>query len=597
MDLNGNIIDCNEQLTEILEYKKDFFIGNNFFKLDFYPSGALQFVKEEYEEFLIKGHTFPSEFQIEKKGGEVIWISLAADFITYNGSRAIQAVLFDISHRKDREEKLKELSTITKKTTDAIVKTNKQFQINYMNPAAEKLFGWSLKEVEGKTPIIFNAESNKERLEQELFNRISSGEVYKNVLLNVKKNGTLFYNECRVSPLINDEGEIYGYIGSHRDVTERVKSQKRVEESERKYRRIAEILPAAIFETDIEGNITFANSAGFQIFGYSSKELEENMNLFELITDKYKDKVERRHKQVLDGKLPKPVEILMMKKNGEKFYARINSRPVYENNEISGLITIISNIHESVIAKQKIKKSEKELKRLNKLKSQLLRRTSHELKTPLISIKGFSNLLLKLQTENLNKKSIEYTWEIRKGCERLENLINKILDATKIDSNNLRIEKRKYNLTKLVDLAVKALKGAIKERNHSITVNLHKKMNIKADKEKILQVIENLISNAIKYTPSNGQISISSELKDGVYIISVIDNGIGFTSKEKENLFSQFGKIERFGKGFDIKSEGSGLGLYISKKLVELHGGDLWMESEGRNQGTTFYFSLPKYGY
>ncbi|TFF99688.1 MAG: PAS domain S-box protein [Promethearchaeota archaeon] len=594
-ELNGTIIDCNQKLSEITGYERQYFIGKNFLHLNIYYSGGWELLQKEYKEFLVKGHTYPSEFQIMKKSGDIIWISLAAEFIDYNGNQAIQAIIFDISYRKEREEKLKELSTITEKTTDAIIKTNLNYGITYMNSAAEKLFGWKLEEIKGKNPIMFNAEPEKKKIEKTLYNKISSGEIYQAVLLNKKKDGTHFYNECKVSPLINEGGEIYSYIASQRDITERIMSKNRLKESEKKYRRITELLPEAIFETDINGNITFSNSAAFQIFGFTSKELEESMNIFNLMVKNDRKKVKSRHNRLLEGELNNPTVILMVKKNNNKIYCRINSRPIYENYEVTGFLIIISNIHQSVIAKKKIKQSERELKRLNELKSQLLTRTSHELKTPLISIKGFSNLLLDLQSTNIDKKAIEYTKEIQKGCQRLERLINKILNAAKIESNNLKVERGKHNLAKLIKLAVKALEGAFRERNHSINLNIHEKMIIIADKEKILEIIENIISNAIKYTPPDGIITIRSEIKKDRFIISIEDTGIGFTTKEMDDIFVQFGKVERFGKGYNIDSEGTGLGLYISKRLIESHGGRLWVESEGRNRGSTFYFSIPKY--
>ena len=124
-------------------------------------------------------------------------------------------------------------------------------------------------------------------------------------------------------------------------------------------------------------------------------------------------------------------------------------------------------------------------------------------------------------------------------------------------------------------------------------LNIHNKLITVFEKEKIYDVINNLLSNAIKYSQKNSEIKIQSEIKDNFIVISVNDNGIGFTEEEKKKLFTQFGKIERYGQRFDVESEGTGLGLYIAKKIVELHGGKIWMESEGRNKGSTFYFSLP----
>ena len=118
-------------------------------------------------------------------------------------------------------------------------------------------------------------------------------------------------------------------------------------------------------------------------------------------------------------------------------------------------------------------------------------------------------------------------------------------------------------------------------------------LNTEFDKERIYEVLSNLLINAIKYTPIGGEIKIESEIKDNNYIISVKDNGIGLTEYEKKQLFQQFGKIERYGQGWDVGIEGTGLGLYISKEIIELHGGNIWAESEGRNKGSRFSFSLP----
>ncbi len=102
-----------------------------------------------------------------------------------------------------------------------------------------------------------------------------------------------------------------------------------------------------------------------------------------------------------------------------------------------------------------------------------------------------------------------------------------------------------------------------------------------------------MLTNAIKYTPPKGKIEIKTELKDDSVVVSVKDNGIGFTEEQKTKIFHQFGKIERYGQGLDLGIDGTGLGLYISKRIVELHGGKIWMDSEGKNKGASFYFSLP----
>jgi len=241
----------------------------------------------------------------------------------------------------------------------------------------------------------------------------------------------------------------------------------------------------------------------------------------------------------------------------------------------------------------KLEEQNKRLSEISNLKTELFSRSSHELKTPLISIKGFTDLLLNLHSSQFNDEVISIIKEIKIGSGRLEKLINTILTSSSLQNDLLNLNKSLVNLVSLTRECEKELKGFSKTRNQAISLSISEEISIQVDKERIREVISNLLLNAIKYTPPGGAISISSEIKDNFIIVAIKDNGIGVTEEEKKHLFMQFGKIERYGQGLDVEIEGSGLGLYISKKIVELHGGEIWVESEGRHKGSTFFFSLP----
>ncbi len=234
------------------------------------------------------------------------------------------------------------------------------------------------------------------------------------------------------------------------------------------------------------------------------------------------------------------------------------------------------------------------LNEINKVKTELLSRTSHELKTPLVSIKGFTELLLARYKSELDDNIISILKEIMKGSQRLENIINMLLQSSKLDKDKIELKISKGDLTSLINECIKELQGLAELRKQSILFKIHDSLKTDFDKEMIHDVVSNLLTNALKYTPPEGNIVIQSKIKDDFYIISIKDNGIGLTEKEKSQLFKQFGKIERYGKGWDIDIEGTGLGLYISKKIIELHGGKIWVESEGKNKGSSFYFSIPR---
>jgi len=244
-------------------------------------------------------------------------------------------------------------------------------------------------------------------------------------------------------------------------------------------------------------------------------------------------------------------------------------------------------------SQQRLEEQNRMLSEINKLKSDLFSRTSHELKTPLISIKGFTDLLLKLHSDKLDDDVISILKEIKNGSKRLEDYINSLVESSQLEQGLLKLRKQKEDLTFLINYCVKQLQGIANLREQKIKVNIKDKFFTEFDKEKIYEVITNLLINAVKYTPVGGQITIDSKQKDGHYIISIKDTGIGLTQKEITQLFTQFGKIERYGQGWDVGIEGTGLGLYISKELIALHDGKIWAESEGRNKGSTFFFSIP----
>ncbi|TFF88917.1 MAG: PAS domain S-box protein [Promethearchaeota archaeon] len=244
-------------------------------------------------------------------------------------------------------------------------------------------------------------------------------------------------------------------------------------------------------------------------------------------------------------------------------------------------------------ATQHLRKQNIRLHEMDKLKAELFSRVAHELKTPLISIKGYAELMKILFSENLTQEMISILKSIEMGCRKLERIVNKLLESSRFEQKKLRIKTRKANLSMLIKKSIEEMQGFAKSRNHTIESNLHKNLILKFDEEQIHKVLTNLISNAIKYTPPGGIIKVKSEKYDSKIIISIEDNGIGFKEEEKKYLFKKFGKIERWGQGWDVDIDGTGLGLYISKKIVDLHKGKIWMKSKGRNEGSTFYFSLP----
>jgi signal transduction histidine kinase len=226
----------------------------------------------------------------------------------------------------------------------------------------------------------------------------------------------------------------------------------------------------------------------------------------------------------------------------------------------------------------------------NRHKSEFLANMSHELRTPLNAIIGFSEVLQERLFGELNEKQAEYTSDILTSGQHLLSLINEILDLSKVEAGRMELELAPFDLPLAIDNA----RTFVRERavKHGITLDVDVDDRLGeyiGDERKIKQILLNLLSNAVKFTPEGGRISITANKTDNGAEVSVSDTGIGIPPAEQPTIFEEFRQV---GGDYAHKKEGTGLGLTLAKKFVELHGGKIWVESEV-GKGSTFTFTLP----
>jgi len=259
-----------------------------------------------------------------------------------------------------------------------------------------------------------------------------------------------------------------------------------------------------------------------------------------------------------------------------------------KESEQSKLATI--NMMEDITeAKEELKKSYEELKGLDKLKTQFLNITSHELRTPVTPIKIQIGLLLESYFGKITEKQKKSLTMILRNTRRLDALIADILDISKIQGGNLKLELEKTDLAYCIKESVETVKTFAVKKNISITTKIGKLPKFKFDKNRIIQVLTNLINNATKFTPENGKITIEAEMQKNNILIKVKDTGIGLAEKNLKSVFKPFFQII---PSYKIRDKGTGLGLSICKGIIEQHGGKIWIESK-LGKGSTFYFTLP----
>lgn len=228
--------------------------------------------------------------------------------------------------------------------------------------------------------------------------------------------------------------------------------------------------------------------------------------------------------------------------------------------------------------------------RLNKLKTEFVSVASHQLRTPLSAIRWETELLLSKFGCGLDEKQCKSIEIINTLATRMTRLVNDLLDVTRIDQGRLILRKEKVDMAEIVDEIAESLLLLVKAKNLHLTVNKKsKKTLVMADKDKIKLVIENLISNSIKYTADHGKIDIKLGVRDGFLVFAIRDNGVGIPKEQQIQVFSKFFRSDNAVK---YQTEGTGLGLYIAKNIIEQSGGRIWFQSI-EEVGSDFSFSLP----
>jgi signal transduction histidine kinase len=226
----------------------------------------------------------------------------------------------------------------------------------------------------------------------------------------------------------------------------------------------------------------------------------------------------------------------------------------------------------------------------NKSKSEFVSIVSHELKLPMTSIKGYSDLMLTGATGALNENQTNFLTTIRNNVNRMATLVSDLADISRIESGNLRIESRAVPVWDVIDEVITLTKTQVEQKQQQLSLDVSSELpKAWCDRNRLSQIMTNLISNANKYTPVSGRIEVQAHTVDDMIQISVKDDGLGMSGEDQEKLFSTFFRST------DEKvreSPGTGLGLSITKNLIELQGGRIWFESEFR-KGTVFYFTLP----
>lgn len=406
----------------------------------------------------------------------------------------------------------------------------------------------------------------------------------------VNKQGQPEYHRRFMYPIFDDKGEIERIVGWGTDVTESKLITQKIQSSEKKLKDIFTYSQAVIATHDIEGRILECNPALTELTGYTEEELKGHLiskfmhpNDAPLFDELYLNAI--LHNKRMKGLLR------IQNKFGRKVFLLYHNYLLESGTEPSYIITFAQDVTDRIKAEKELKEAKKLTEETARLKERFLANMSHEIRTPMNGIIGVTNILRKTQ---LNEEQAEYLRIINDSAQNLVTIINDILDLEKIGSGKIVLEKTPFNIVEKLSNTVSLFAVTAIQKMVNVTVQneLGKVLMVKGDPTRLSQVLNNLLSNAVKFT-DQGSVTISAHILEETEYkyklkFSIKDTGIGIDDNDQIAIFQPFkqayaSSVRQYG--------GTGLGLAITKNLVELQGGEIWVESQLR-QGSTFHFTI-----
>ena len=549
-------------------------------------------VKKFLREGLIVG--LSKYFVLKTKNGKEIPISNSIAPIKDNKGNFIGVVLIfqNVAEQKKVEDKFQEnekrFRDVAENILEWVWEVDANGKYTYSSSVVKKILGYKPEEMLKKHFYDTFHPEDREQLKKAAFEIFAKTQPFREFIGRyMHKNGKIVWLSTSGIAILDEKGKLLGYRGADIDITER----KRAEERLHLLSSAVEQSTEGIAISDLKGNLLFVNNAFATMHGYTLEELiGKHLSIFH--TPEQRSAVEKANKQIQE-KGAFNGEIWHVRKNGKVFPTLMHNSLLRDKmgNPI-GLIATIRDITEQKRIEQKLREQNIELKKLDRLKNDFITIIAHELKTPIISIRGYPDFLL-TKYNNIDPELKDDLIKVKNNAIRLETNINQLLEIMKIDSNKINLILKRENIYNIIKNSVSELSLVIKQKELNLEICVEKGLFLNVDSFRISQLFSNLIFNAIKFTPKFGNIKISAEQLVNQCLFKVKDSGTGLTKDEIKILFEKFATIEQEPENISAFRKGSGLGLYIAKGIVKAHGGRIWISSEGKGKGAEILFTLP----
>ncbi len=608
-DLNtGIVIDTNSSIYSMFGYRHEEVTGKTIEDLSAgYPPYDIQTAAKNIE-LCIKNGTHTFEWLCKHKNGNLFWTEVNLKLGKIGGVERILATVKDISERKKQEEKLKEseerFRAIFNNSPDIIllaVADNPKI-INANNTFTE-ILGYSVDEIKQKSTSELNLWVDRKEQEDLMSKVLKHGFIDNFEARLRKKTGEIIHVLISIRDIYL-KGEKH-FLSIIRDITESLKVEQALIESEQKFKELADLSPTGIFIYQ-NNNFVYVNKATCDITGYNEKELLK-MKFWDVVHEDMKDVIrDRGHKRMQKEDVISRYEIKLRAKNGDVKWVDFSAGFIMYQGKPSGIGNVF-DITERKKAQEQLIEAKKKAEESDRLKSAFLANMSHEIRTPMNGIVGFSELLAVGDLPEEQKQ--KYIQVIRQSSDQLLHIINDILDISKIEVGEVKIIKSKFNISHLL-LELKSLFATQIKHSRQENIELMLDYKLPEDKEilfsdrfRLHQIISNLINNALKFTEKGfvafGARFVEADCESIEYpcgkeehnrvLFFVKDSGTGIPPKMQEIIFDRFRQSD---DSTTKKHRGTGLGLSIAKGLIQILGGNIWLISK-RGEGSVFYFTIP----
>jgi len=579
MDRNGNITYVNKTGMKYFGYSfNEFEKGLNVMSLITRQDRAK--VRRNIEKIMRGEENIAAEYTAVRKDKNTFPIMVYSSPIYENGRVVgVRGITADITRQKEREAAIKRHQLAIEASIDGIAILDEKLKHRYINGAYSGIYGYSSRSrLMKKKWISLYPPEEKKKIENIISEYISKTGSWRGEVNGRRLDGVLVPQEISINRF--KEGEP-GYVCVVRDITRRKKTEEKLFRSRQLLKATVRGMPLGVLLVNKKGVFNLMEGRNLSLIGVEKEKL-----IGKTLDETVKE-------------IPKITSSLKRALNGEKtaftikrkIFCQLQCSPIYHNDKIAGAIAVAVDISRRIQAEYKLRRLNQELteanlrlKEIDRLKSEFLTLASHEIKTPLTGIIGFARTLLNLKlTEEQRKR---YLTIIETEGKRLASLIDDFLDISKIEIGVMKFRYEDVNLNDLIIAAVN-------------TVRASKKINFKfrlaenippvtADRDRIEQVMINILDNAVKHTPEGKDITVTTFEYDKEVKVSIADQGPGVSKEDREKVFDKFFKVQP-----EHHKTGSGLGLSIAKEIINVHQGKIWMES-APGKGCKVVFTLPK---